>query len=290
MTRNAQPLTAFQRFRRIPLIHRIDARFYHVMDWFMTTVLSKPLVTKTALGFVLAAPRHKTFQKMRSGVFEEEEIDIFRTLLANCDVFIDVGANVGYYTCLAMQKDKKVIAFEPQVRNVNLLSETLAHNGWSDRVEVFPIALGEKISFLPLFGASSLSASLVKSWAGYGARHSQQVPVNTLDNVLSGRFKDQRLIIKVDVEGAEIGVLRGAIATLARSPKPVWLIEICFNEFHPQGMNPDFVETFKMFFDNGYICYCADDSKQPIALHDILEWVANGKRGVGTFNYVFTGQ
>lgn len=76
-----------------------------------------------------------------------------------------------------------------------------------------------------------------------------------MDNVLAGRFSGERLLLKIDVEGAEYAVLKGAIATLARTPKPAWLLEICLQEFHPGGANPDFREIFDPFHSHGYVAY-----------------------------------
>ncbi|MHB8446864.1 MAG: FkbM family methyltransferase, partial [Rudaea sp.] len=147
--------------------------------------------------------------------------------------------------------------------------------------------LSTKPGLMLLYGASGPSASLVKDWAGYSPRFRQTVPVNTMDNLLAGRFSGQRLIIKIDVEGAEFQVLQGAMVTIARSPRPFWLIEICFREYHPLGINPDYLKTFELFWDRGYDCYCADDKCTPVSREDVERWLTTGVRDVQSFNYVF---
>ena len=224
---------------------------------------------------------------MRTGQFECEETRIFQRLLDRADGFIDVGANLGSYSCLALQKSKLTVAFEPQAQNLECLYRNLEINGWSDTIEVIPVALSAKPGLMPLYGASGPSASLVRNWAGYSPRFRQIVPVNTMDNILAGRFSGQRLIVKIDVEGAEFQVLQGAIATIARTPRPFWLIEICFREYHPSGINSDYLRTFELFWDHGYDCYCADHKCTPLFRQDIERWLAGGVREVPTFNYVF---
>jgi hypothetical protein len=71
---------------------------------------------------------------------------------------------------------------------------------------------------------------------------------------------------------------RGASQTIARVPKPAWLIEICFREYHPDGVNPDFIATFESFWQEGYACYCADGSGIQIKREDVERWLQTGKR------------
>ena len=200
---------------------------------------------------------------------------------------MDIGANLGYYTCLALQSGKPVIAFEPQQQNLQCLFQNLIANGWEGKAEVFPLALSEHSGLLTLYGASGPSASLIKNWAGYSSRFNKVVPVSTLDKVLVGRFNGKQLFIKMDVEGAEFSVLKGALATLRLSLKPIWLLEICLEEFHPDGRNPDFYEIFKLFWEHGYKAFTA--TKNPILVNqfEVENWLKKGHADSGTFNYVF---
>jgi hypothetical protein len=108
-----------------------------------------------------------------------------------------------------------------------------------------------------------------------------------LDHLLAGRFPNQRLIIKIDVEGAEYQVLSGALETVARQPRPIWLIEVCFTEYHPDGINPDYLRIFQLFWDHGYICIATDEARTLVRSADVARWLSNGVRDLDTFNYVF---
>ena len=260
----------------------------HVLrDWWGTKVWTKTSEVVTPLGFKLTSGQHPAYELMRSGKFEVEEIAFIARLLPRVKVFVDIGANLGYYTCLALQSGKPVVAFEPQQQNLQCLFQNLTANGWEDRAEVFPLALSERPGLLTLYGASGPSASLIKNWAGYSSRFKRTVPVSTLDNVLAGRFSGQRLFVKMDVEGAEYQVLKGAVATLGRGPKPVWLIEICLEEFHPEGSNRDFQQTFQLFWDHGYQAFTATAHPQLVKPAEVADWVAKGHAESATFNYVF---
>lgn len=280
-------------FRRSPGLVALSAklhwRLYLFKDWWGTKVWKKTSEVTTPLGFKLRSGFHPAYELMRIGQFEVEETEHLCRLLADADCFVDIGANLGYYTCLALSRGKPVIAFEPQAQNLHCLFQNLISNGWQDGVEVFPVALGARPGLLTLYGASGPSASLVKNWAGYSPRHHQLVPVSTLDNVLGSRLPDRRLLIKIDVEGAEYQVLSGAHATLARKLKPMWLLEVCLHEFHPQGANPDYLAIFRLFWENGYQAYTATRTPALVTQGDVDRWLKDKFCDSGTFNYLFVG-
>lgn len=260
----------------------------HVLtDWWGTKIWTKTKEVVTPLGFKLTSGLHPAYELMRTGKFEVEETEIITKLLPKVDRFIDIGANLGYYTCLALQKGTPVLAFEPQQQNLQCLFQNLVANGWEDKAEVFPLALSEHPGLLILYGASGPSASLIPNWAGYSSRFKKIVPVSTLDNILRGRFSGENIFIKMDVEGAEFQVLGGAIATLKIDPKPIWLLEICLEEFHPEGKNPEFLKIFQLFWENGYLAFTATESPKLITASEVNNWVESGHAESGTFNYIF---
>lgn len=261
---------------------------FHVLtDWWGTKVWTKTREVVTPLGFKLISGLHPAYQLMRIGKFEVDETEIIIKVLPHVDVFVDIGANLGYYTCLALQSGKPVIAFEPQQQNLQCLFQNLTANGWGDSAEVFPLALSEYPGLLTLYGASGPSASLIKNWAGYSPRFKKVVPVSTLDNVLAGRFIGKQLFIKMDVEGAEYQVLKGALLTLSITVKPIWLLEVCLDEFHPDGKNPAFQEIFKLFWNHGYKAFTATGNPKLVTSSDVANWIEKGHADSGTFNYVF---
>ena len=273
--------------RFMALRHKLNWKIHILKDYWGTKIWTRTSVTVTPLNFKLRAGFHPAYDQMRAGTFEVEETAILTALLPQVGRFVDIGANLGYYSCLARSLGIPVIAFEPQAQNLACLLDNFLANGWEDNVEVLPIALSRKPGILTMYGASGPSASLVKNWAGYSAQFKQCVPTSTLDNMLSGRDQDEQLLIKIDVEGAEAQVLKGAIATMRRRKKPAWLVEICLNEFHPDGSNPDFLEIFTAFSNEGYNAFTATLPMHRIDVTDIERWVLAGKSQYRTFNYVF---
>lgn len=260
---------------------------HKVKDLWGTKVWTKTTEVVTPLGFKLVSGYHPAYSLMRNGEFEIEETKLIINLLKNIDVFIDIGANLGYYSCLALKNEKYVIAFEPQHQNLDCLFKNIKINNWQNKVEVMPIALSHSPGLLALYGASGPSASLIKNWAGYSSKYSKTVPINTLDNILSGRFSDSKLFIKIDVEGAEYAVLKGALDTIDRKVKPIWLVEVCLNEFHPEGKNPDYMKIFDLFWNKGYQAFRATENTEHVSPEEVKSWFESGKSDSTTFNYIF---
>ena len=221
---------------------------------------------------------------MAQGTFEPAETELIRKTLKEVDVFVNVGANVGYYCCHALSMGKTVIAFEPNQQNLRYLCKNIKLNGWSD-VEIYPIALSNSVDVLDIYGGST-GASLVKGWAGIPESYVNLVPSSTMDVVLGTRLKGRKVLVVVDIEGAEKWMLEGAIKMLANDPKPIWLVEITSKELQPTGVkiNPNYKSTFQMFFDNGYHAFSVGETVRSITKEDV-ESVSEGSIDLHTNSF-----
>jgi len=233
----------------------------------------------TPFGFRLAGNR-----SMQNGQFEPEETRLIRSHLPDCDVFVDVGANIGFYSCLARSVNKHVVAIEPVVHNQRILYRNLELNGWPD-VEVWPIAVAAVPGMINIYGGGT-AASIIEGWSGISANHRQVVPVSTLDTLLGTRYDSKRLLIKIDVEGAEFDVLRGAERTLRSQPRPVWLVETTLSLHHP-GINSHFCDVFDLFWTHGYEAVTADADQRVVTDSDVRRWLKTGVCDFGTYNWIF---
>ena len=236
----------------------------------------------TTWGFMLAG-----HPQMALGSFEPEETRCVRQFLGGVDVFVNVGANVGYYCCHALQLGCRVIAFEPIARNLHYLLANIETNGWSHLVEIFPVALGSHAGILPMWGGGT-GASLVAGWASIPAADVSRVPVLTMDRALGAALHGQRVLILMDVEGAELSVLNGASHILFLNPKPIWIVEIMAVENRPNGFNPDFINTFAKFFEAGYRCFSVADLESELSMEKV-RGMANGIIEIPGHNFVFMG-
>jgi FkbM family methyltransferase len=274
--------------RRFGWYRSLSWRVARWVDWKDNVFPESLPSASTPYGFRLQVRNHPANRAMLKGTFEPEEVALIQKQLAQTDVFIDVGANIGFYTCLARQQGKYVVAVEPQPRNLRCVYQNLLSNNWNDLAEVYPLGLGAKPGILTLYGASGPSASLIPGWAEYSDRFRQTIPISTLDIIAGQRFAGKRTFVKIDVEGYEYGVLKGALLLLGLAPRPVWLVEICLNEYHPSGINPDYKAAFQLFWDHGYEARSADKENKLIRPEDVDRWIASKRCDSGTINYLFS--
>ena len=164
------------------------------------------------------------------GGYEQEEIGFVQRTLAPGDSAIDVGGHVGFFTmqmAAMVGPAGRVYAFEPFDANADLLERSIAENGFQERVLFQRAAVGAatgtaRLTF-PVETLNSGGAYLLQDGGAPLAGNQQKdVPVVALDGL---ELRRPVRFIKMDVEGAEPQVLRGAARILAED-KPVMLSEL----------------------------------------------------------------
>jgi FkbM family methyltransferase len=172
--------------------------------------------------FLLRDPDdHIQRQVAASGAFYEAEmLEDLRPRLPPDGLFLDVGANVGNHALFAAGVcGARVIAWEPAEALARHCRDNLALNGLSARVEVRTEGLAEAPSRARLVPGPAGNAGMTRLAAGDGA-----VTVDSLDAALAAMGDTAApAAIKVDVEGMEAAVLRGARATLRRHRPAVYV-------------------------------------------------------------------
>lgn len=152
---------------------------------------------------------------------------------------LDIGAHHGLYTILAARKvgpTGRVVAFEPSRRERRKLFLNLGLNGFTN-VRVEHCALGRtdgEADFFLVDGAETGCNSLRPPNVDEPTRI-VRVPVRTLDGRLRQRRIDHVDFIKMDAEGAELDILKGAVELLGRRPRPVILCEVYEIRTQPWG-------------------------------------------------------
>lgn len=236
---------------------------------------------QTTYGFTLAGD-----PTMAREGYELAEASAFLELLESHEAVVDIGANVGFYSCLAASRGKQVVSFEPSSRNLRFLCRNLWENQLQS-VEVFPLGLAKRPGLNRLYGFGGI-ASFVPGWAQADKKRFSIVPVTSLDTVVADRFRGSRLLIKMDVEGFELDVLAGAERTLDFDPKPTWLVEISLAlGIIPGGVNARFAEAFDIFWSHGYECRRLNQKRDPVHAEDVRGWVTKGRVDDDTHDFLF---
>ncbi len=162
--------------------------------------------------------------------FERAEIQFVDNFLKPGMTVLDIGAHHGLYTLLASKRvgrTGKVIAFEPSPRERERLGRHVRLNRCFN-VKIEPFALGNSQSQADLYLTSGMNDwcnSLRKEAAGEVAK-TERVDVLPLDDYLAKAAIDRVEFMKVDVEGAELGLLNGARKLLTSIHRPVILCEV----------------------------------------------------------------
>jgi FkbM family methyltransferase len=189
-------------------------------------------VMRTACGALLAvdASYLDVYTTMRclKGPSEPDVIRACLSVLKSGDVFYDIGANAGYVSIELshlLGGALRVYAFEPIGSLAKAAACSAALNGF-DNVLVFPAMVGNEDRVGDLFiGSHSVHASRVAREAGSSA---VPTPMVTLDTVVRDGVAPPPRLIKIDVEGGEFDVLRGAQVMLG-AHRPYILFECDFN-------------------------------------------------------------
>jgi len=189
---------------------------------------------RSGVGKGLRIGRSQASADYASGTNELPVQLALRDLLRPGDVFVDIGANVGFFSLLAsrmVENSGQVYALEPVPANVREIRANLRRNRLAN-VEVIEVAASDAVGSATLTltrhpgGAALASAGSPPDPAGQ-----LQVETATLDALVEqGRIRPPSTV-KIDVEGAEEAVLAGMTSTMA-SARPLLVVEIDGSDDH----------------------------------------------------------
>lgn len=194
-------------------------------------------------------------REIYTGVFEPAETKWVKSYLRPGMTFVDVGANVGYYTWLAASlvgNSGRVLAFEPSPQAFQRLIGILAANNvtW---VDCHNVALSDREGVLklhiPPISYGNHNPSMVPYCQGMT---SLEVRAETLDRVCQTAGVARIDLLKADVEGAELAILKGAEAIVRAGMVRAVLCE--FNPTCVQDAGSSIAELEAWFSAHGFTC------------------------------------
>ena len=223
---------------------------------------------------------------MQNGNFEINETKILIKLFSQADLFVNVGANFGYYICMARNMGIRSIAVEPIPINHSILKRNITENNWDQNVILHRVACGNSDENVTIYGEGT-SASIIQGWHQNPNTLKHVVPMKKLDNILSNEKVTSKSIILIDVEGFEFDVLRGSQNILGSKDKPVIMLESGLGGHTPQGgLNLKFLEIFKFIIKNGYRVFSVEDIDFEITQVLIKKNIEQNEDQLGTHNFL----
>ena len=209
---------------------------------------------------------------MAMGQFEQQTVKIMEAILRPGMTMVDIGAHVGYFSLLGASlvgDAGKIYAFEPEPENFKLLSSNIDRNGYKNVIAEEKAVCGisgEAQLFISGLdnGSHSIYQNEKRKTTGY-------VPVQTvnLDDFFQNVESPHIDLIKIDVEGAEIDVIRGMMGVLSRPDTPVLLIEFCPFLLEAAGKQP--ADLISLIRGMGFSIQYVEESTGMIPLESNIE-------------------
>ena len=201
---------------------------------------------------------------LRDGAREREFMGLLKKAVSPDDVCLDVGANIGYTTLAMCARARKVIAVEPDPHNFRILKKNITRNNYGPITAMEQIGLSDHDGVTDFWLASKPNLnSFAKTRF---SRRKISIKTKTLSS-LAREYGEQISFIKMDIEGAEVQVLRAACDYFRKTSHRV----IILLEVHPQFYNEEnsfakvLSELFSLDFYPRYVV------STPIAIPKIYE-------------------
>lgn len=177
-----------------------------------------PFFGKTRL--IVSPGMHGATLNLYVGLHEFNDMSFVIHALRSGDLFVDVGANVGVYSILAGEIGAQVISVEPVPNTFDTLKENIRLNGLEDQITTYNVGLASKAGEL-LFSTQHGPRNRVINESE--SMPSMIIPVNRLEHLLQ---KAIPCVVKIDVEGYELEVVKGAHDVLSQPTLLAIILEL----------------------------------------------------------------
>lgn len=190
------------------------------------------------------------------GEYEAGTASVLKSILCKGDVFLDVGANIGFLSCIAARlvgDGGFVYAVEPNPEIYKILEKNIALNKL-ENINPFNFALGAEVSKARIYDnlrTNRGSASLIPP-KGISEQSGKEINVTTIDTLIRKRQMSIPTLLKIDVEGFELEVLKGASTLLRSSQAPILCVEYSYLHTQYRGNTIDIYRFIKSMNDYSF--------------------------------------
>jgi FkbM family methyltransferase len=199
-----------------------------------------------------------------TGDFDAHIRQAIQKHLKRGDVFVDIGANVGFYALCASKivgPSGKIFAFEPAPETRKTLCSNILLNG-ARNISAVQLALADHTGEASLFLDQAHNAGATSMRASPNASREITVEIDTYDNYAAHNKIPQPALIKIDVEGAECLVLKGMANLLSQPERPAMIIEV--SELALKQLGGSKEELFAIMEENGYLATLLSSPRRSI--------------------------
>ena len=210
----------------ISFLSSINSGRYFIDELIKNILTKKKIIEHKELKFNFHVPNRLNYFRVNTFSTKEPETLNWIDTFAKQNVFWDIGANIGLYSCYAARRaNSKVYAFEPSVFNLELLAKNIYINSLSDKITIIPFPLIDNIKETE-FNMSSIEWGGATSTFGENYKHDGSIlekkfrykmvglSMNDCVNCLKIEQPDY---IKIDVDGVEHLILKGGNQILKKT-------------------------------------------------------------------------
>lgn len=211
---------------------------------------------KTAEVWGLTFHLDQAYGFMDPAAYKKPVVDLLQKEIKKGDIVVDVGANIGLFTCLMAKLagiSGKVFAFEPDPGNLELLRENLRENNLQNVITIVPAAVSDKPGKLKFFPSGVHGALNHDSTKSAPDRSKIEVEVVRLDDFFLETKMSTINLIKMDIIGSEMKALKGMSRVLLCN-RGVKIISAFCPKFLARA-GDSAMAYLKKLAENGFIIY-----------------------------------
>ena len=216
-------------FRRIRRKYRL---------YLLNYLKRKNIILKSDLGFKINLDLSKDVDKnFYLDLFELENLNLFHQLISEDNIIFDVGANIGIYSLIAastMSAGTRIFAFEPADGAYQHLLANIELNKFRNIIP-FKLAIGDRKGIVSFYVCNDDAYNSIIDNTMRPVLNVENVELNTIDNFCQTNKIDRIDLLKIDAEGADYLILKGAMNILSQPNAPIIFCE--YNRNIVKGIN-----------------------------------------------------
>ena len=191
------------------------------------------------------------------GIWEPHITSFIKKRLKRRDIFIDIGANIGYYSLMASKYCDSIVAIEASPKICAMLKDNITRNE-ADNVRTVNVAISEKIGEAKIYQGppKNIGGTTIMSTIAHANDMKLEATVRTapLVNVLTADEMANARLVKIDVEGSEYPIIKNILKNVDKFRTDVEIIL----ELSPEGCTQFGVtleDVLRDFSDSGFRAY-----------------------------------